>query len=327
MPTFLGMAPSKPHAPLSSSYVNPHQKKTPSTPNIPHPTYSDLPSAYDAAIQEWTTIQAAHTTVHGILERTESFAPLPPDLHPPIPGSSDTTTTPFGPLLRHRSYDISLIWALLHLAKILILRSHPAMPPAAQIAAGVCAPATAPYAMLIGRIAASIPLGDELSPFLGAVLTESTMSLFFAGVQYQDARQREWLVTRLLEVMKRTGWASAGQVARACETSWEKAAEIGRGPPYVRRTKVFEENLVHGPGFFDDSSIWREKEGRMAGGVGAGGGLGHENEAHGAASRGAEDMSENRERGYVMKTMVSPWARNLLGTEEDFRGGMERVGL
>ena len=188
--------------------------------------------------------------------------------------------------------------------------------------------------MLIGRIAASIPLGDELSPFLGAVLTESTMSLYFAGVQYQDAGQREWLVTRLLEVMKRTGFASAGQVARACETSWEKAAEIGRGPPYVRRTKVFEENLVNGPGFFDDSTIWREKEGRMAGGVGgivgegaSAGGVGYVSEAHGAVSRDAEGMAENRERGYVLKSMASPWTRNLLGTEEDFRGGMERVGL
>jgi hypothetical protein len=155
--------------------------------------------------------------------------------------------TPFGPALIHRSYDISIIWTLLHLAKIILIRSHPAMPPAAQMAAGVGAQATQPYATLIGRITAGmrLPMGEDLSPSLGSVLTESTLSLFFAGVQYQDPRQREWLITRLLDIDRRTGWASAGIIARGCETAWEKAASMGRGPPYERRTRrVGEEGPV-----------------------------------------------------------------------------------
>ena len=260
---------------------------------------------------------AAHATVAQILTNAEAFAPLPPDICPPVPSGKDNMT-PFGPALVHRSYDISIIWTLLHLAKIILLRSHPAMPPAAQMAAGVGAQATQPYAMLIGRITAGmqIPLGEDLSPSLGAVLTESTLSLFFAGVQYQDPTQREWLITRLLEVDRRTGWASAGIIARGCETAWEKAAAMGRGPPYERRTRRIGEQgpLVLDPMAPQGSSSWRERDGD-AFGKGAG------------QQMGGTGRERNEEKGFIVKSRIPPWAMNLLGTEEDLRVGMERVGL
>jgi hypothetical protein len=310
MPDFFGMAPTGPTAPLSSSYANPNYQRSPPTPNTPHPRYNDLPAAYQNALAEWEAVSAVQTTISHILTNTEAFAPLPPDLCPPVPGTMGNMT-PFGPALVHRSYDISIIWTLVHLAKIILLRSHPAMPPAAQMAAGVCAPATQPYATLIGRITAGmqIPLGEDLSPSLGAVLTESTLSLFFAGVQYQDPKQREWVITRLLDIDRRTGWASAGIIARGCETAWQKAADMGRGPPYQRRTrKVGEE----GPIEVDSrSNTWSDRTDAVSGSEGAVGGNG----------------GRVPERGFVVKSRPPPWAMNLLGTEEDLRVGMERVGL
>ncbi|KAH5089444.1 hypothetical protein HBH72_229680 [Parastagonospora nodorum] len=315
MPEFLGMAPSGPHAPLSSTYANPNYQRSPPTPSAPHPKYADLPAAYQAAMEEWETITAAHNTVSSILTNTESFAPLPPDTYPPVPGGTGNMT-PFGPALIHRSYDISIIWCLLHLAKIMLLRSHPAMPPAAQMAAGVGAPATKTYAMLIGRITAGmqLPAGEDLSPSLGAVLTESSLSLFFAGVQYQAPAQREWLITRLVDVDRRTGWASAGIIAQGCETAWDRAAAMGRGPPYKRRLKRVGEE---GP-LLKEDKVAEVPRDRL-----------YEDEEDASLQRGGPigGGQGNRERGFVVKNRPGTWAMNLLGTEEDLRAGMERVGL
>lgn len=329
MPNFYGMAPAHPPAPLPPSYENPNYKRSPTTPNTPHPKFGDLPAAYEKAKEEWDAISAAHATVAHILESTDSFGPLPAEFYPPVPGdSSSGNMTPFGPAVIHRSYDISILWTLLHLAKIILLRSHPAMPPAAQMAAGVCAAATQPYAMLIGRITAGmqIPLGEDLSPFLGAVLTESTMSLFFAGVQFQDPTQREWLITRLLEIDRRTGWASSGIIARGCETAWDKAASMGRGPPYKRRTRRSGEE---GPLVLEEiptAGNWRAKE-KNDYGKGA---RVHEEEDRQdvkGQSQGAVRGSIGGDNRFIVKSRVSPWALNLLGTEEELRAGMERFGL
>lgn len=317
MPNFYGMAPARPHVPITSQYANPDHERSPPTPNAPHPQYADLPSAYESAISEWESINAAQATVAQVLANTASFAPLPQELQV-IPPGETSTMTPFGPALVHRSYDVSVIWALLHLSKILLLRSHPAMPPAAMMAAGVCAQATGPYATLIGRMTAGmqLPMGEDLSPFLGSVLQESTMSLFFAAVQYQDAAQREWTITRLLEIDRRTGWASAGIIARGVETSWERAAQMGRGPPYKRRTRRVGEE---GPLVLEEedmgSSNWRNQE---VDDVGKGSQM---------QSHEVEEQSGQGETRYLMKPRMVTWAKNVFGTEEDLQAGMERVGL
>jgi len=315
MPNFFGMAPARPHAPITSNYANPDYERSPPTAHVPLPEYADLPSSYDSAIQEWDNINAAHATIAQVLSSTESFAPLPPELQV-IPPGETSTMTPFGPALVHRSYDISVLWTLLHLAKIILLRSHPAMPPAMMMAAGVCAQATGPYATLIGRITAGmqLPTSADLSPFLGSVLQESTMSMFFAGVQYQDPAQREWTITRLLEVDRRTGWASAGIIARGVETSWEKAADMGRGPPYKRRTRRVGED---GPLVLEEEggspSTWRH----------------HERDNAVAQGARMEEMVQDTsdERRYIVKPRMVTWARNVFGTEEDLQAGMERIGL
>ncbi|KAF2180620.1 hypothetical protein K469DRAFT_692810 [Zopfia rhizophila CBS 207.26] len=335
MPTFYGMAPSMPNMPPPSSYTNPNTNphNSPQIAHAPSPeTTSDLAAAYDAALEDWTSISHAHATISNIMSNSPSFAPLTPDL-----SFGGNNTTPFGPALVHRSYDISILWALLHLSNILLLRSHPAMPPAAMVAASVCAPATAPYATLVGRIAAGLQTPSSkdapLNPSLGAALIESTMSLFFAGITYQDPVQREWLITRLLDIDRRTGWASAGVIARSCETSWEKAAELGKGNPYPRRrTRRFGEE---GPVVLDV-----DESGNNGSGTGGGwGGTSIIRDAGGGgrAAQGWMDMNEQprrenyqgEEKRFVMKyrQALVPWAMNILATDEDLRLGMERVRL
>lgn len=52
--------------------------------------------------------------------------------------------------------------------------------------------------------------------------------------QYQNAAQRNWTVNRLRDIARLTGWQTSHAIITGIETSWTKAAEVGRGPPYVR---------------------------------------------------------------------------------------------
>lgn len=360
-PGFYGMTPSQGPVPIPSSYTNYNH---PNAPRQPQPsssnttsrqktTFPDLPAAYAAALEEWHSLSAAHATLASALSSTPTFSPLTTDLYP------TTHPTPFGPALLHGSYAISAIWLLLHLSQILLLRSHPACPPAAIMAASVVARATEPYANLIGRIAAGFPMppqeaGDAnpLTPAIGAAHIDSAVALFFAGVQVQDGTQRAWLVERLLEVDRRTGWASAGVIARSCETCWERAGEAGKGPPYRRRTKRFGEgvgrderlerseeerrragrrdveNLLSTP--HDRLAAARrvaEEEERLAGG-GAEMAGGNEMGREGGVDARSGEWSD-KERRYVVRNRAAfpPWAMNLLADEEDLRIGLGRVDL
>jgi len=194
-----------------------------------HQDNLDLQAATATALEEWQQTQAAMNNLRSHFG--PDYRPLSAEYYPPL-------ITAFGEALHYRSYDIGVTWAIYYMCQIILTRSHPAMPPAAMMAAGVAAAQTAHFANEIGRIASGIiptPANQPLNPSLGAALVEVTMPLFFAGVQYGDAAQRAWLVERILEVEVRTGWASAGLIARGCETAWVKAAHAGRGPPYQRR--------------------------------------------------------------------------------------------
>lgn len=142
------------------------------------------------------------------------------------------------------------------------------------------------------------------------------MSLFFAGVQYQDAAQREWTITRLLEIDRRTGWASAGIIARGVETSWERAAQMGRGPPYKRRTRrVGEEGpLVIEEEGGSPSATWRHKEPDSAVG-------------QGAMTQEAIDSGAENDRRYLVKPRMVTWAKNVFGNEEDLASGLNGIQL
>ena len=164
----------------------------------------------------------------------ESFGP---DYQPLSPDHMQPLSTPFGPALYYRSYSIACIWTLFYTARIVAMRAHPSMPPASMMAAGVAAPRTAAWANTIGRICAGIqPINNTtpLNPSHGAALMESCMGLFHAGVQYRDAAQRGWTITKLRDIARLTGWQTSALIASGCERSWMKAAEMGRGPPYQR---------------------------------------------------------------------------------------------
>lgn len=46
--------------------------------------------------------------------------------------------------------------------------------------------------------------------------------------------QRHWIIRRLHDVARLTGWQSSRQIAEGCESAWSKAAAMGKGPPYVQ---------------------------------------------------------------------------------------------
>ncbi|KAF1982629.1 hypothetical protein K402DRAFT_424384 [Aulographum hederae CBS 113979] len=248
---FYGMAPAAPAASMPSSY-SAHKPDSPTSSSPGSTTSSpsyDLAAATAAAVDEWGQIRAALNVFASHFG--PGFQPLSAEYHQPL-------ATPFGEALAFRSYDIGVLWGLYYMCQIILIRAHPHMPPAAMMAAGVAAQHTAKYANDIGRIAFGIipgPSNLPLNPSLGASLCEITMPLFFAGVQYQDFHQRTWLVTHIRDICARTGWASAGMIAAGCERAWERAAQVGRGPPWQRMTDrmppLNEDERVHrGTGHF-----------------------------------------------------------------------------
>ncbi|KAL9118004.1 MAG: hypothetical protein Q9187_005456 [Circinaria calcarea] len=109
------------------------------------------------------------------------------------------------------------------------------MPPAAMVAAGVAAPQTAHWAKRLGRICAGLQparSNQPLNPSLGAALLESTIGIFFAGIQYQDPHQRKYVIDILRNINELTGWTTSSMIGAGLEVSWTKMAEAGRGPPY-----------------------------------------------------------------------------------------------
>ena len=232
---FYGMAPAGRSRMPSSYGVDPIRSPSES----PIREEFDLASSTESAIQEWEQIRDALDVFSSNLGPT--YQPLPAEYTTPF-------QTPFGEAIQYRSYDIGILWAIFHMARLILVRSHPNMPPAATMAVGVAAQQTAWIANTIGRIAAGIvptSLDEPISPVLGSALVDSTMPLFFAGVQLTDSAQRAWLVSRVRKIEERTSWASIGVIASGCETAWVKAAEAGRGPPYerVRDTNNVDERV------------------------------------------------------------------------------------
>lgn len=187
---------------------------------------------YTEAEHEWEEILSAMNTFAQALGR--DFQPLPADV-------TTSISTPFGPALQYRTHTIAVIWGLYYAGRILLHRLHPSMPPAMMMAAGVAASTTAEYAQTVGRITAGIYYpqrynlqAGSLSPTLGSSLTEMTMPIFFAAVQYVDPAQRGWTIAKLRDVSRLTGWKTSDAIAGGCEKAWIIAAKHGRGPPYER---------------------------------------------------------------------------------------------
>ena len=244
-----------------------------------------LDIATHEAETEWTAISQAFDVLFESFGPT--FAPLDSEHMTPM-------ATPFGPALYYRSYSIACVLIMYFSGRIVCQRVKPNMPPAAMAAAGVAAQSTAQYANAIGRIVAGIhPLDSTatINPHHGAALMDSCMGLFHAGVQYRDAAQRGWTITKLRDVSRLTGWQTSSLIASGCERAWIRAAEMGRGPPY---TAVMDQSAK------DDRVAGRGRDPRDL-------------------ERPAKDNNDRRFITVNAGTRVY-WALGILGIEEDMKG-------
>ncbi|RYP48387.1 hypothetical protein DL769_011204 [Monosporascus sp. CRB-8-3] len=232
---FAGMMPASDKVPMPAGFSPPRE----ASPRSNDPDEMDLETLTAEAHQEWNSLVQAFEqfrTYFGL-----EFQPLDGDAHP-------AKATPFGPAAHYRTYSIAGIWMNYYMGYIMLHRAHPDMPPVAMMAAGLAAPMTAPYAREIGRIAAgleeNISCLNVVSTLMGAALIESAFCLFVAGVQYRQDVERHWLIRRLHDIARLTGWQSARQIADGCESAWMKAAALGRGPPYERAPDLNTDPLV-----------------------------------------------------------------------------------
>lgn len=197
------------------------------------PESTDLDATTAAALREWEGILRAFETLRDHFG--PQFEPMGIDVHPARP-------TPFGLAAHYRTYSIAGIWMNYYMGLIVLHRAHPTMPPIAMVAAGLSAQTTAGYCLEVGRIAAgleeNIACLTSVTTLMASALIECCFPLFVAGIQYRDDPQRQWVIRRLHDIARLTGWQSARQIAVGCETAWSKAAQMGRGPPYTRSANV-----------------------------------------------------------------------------------------
>ncbi|KAI5868638.1 hypothetical protein GGS23DRAFT_41290 [Durotheca rogersii] len=223
---FPGMMPASEKVAMPMGF-SPQRESTPSSESSSEP--SDLDTRTAEAYREWEDIKEAFEVLRGRFG--PEFEPLGADIYP-------AKATPFGLAAHYRTYSIAGIWMNYYMGLIVLHRAHPTMPPVAMVAAGISAATTARYTMEVGRIAAGLEENIEqlanVSTLMAAALIECCFPLFVAGIQYREDFQRQWLIQRLHDIARLTGWQSARQIAAGCESAWTKAAQMGRGPPYVR---------------------------------------------------------------------------------------------
>ncbi|SPO05939.1 related to UPC2 - regulatory protein involved in control of sterol uptake [Cephalotrichum gorgonifer] len=229
-PMFPGMFPTPGKVSAPMGFSPPPREASPQSDGMDE---GDLEKATRAALETWESIRLAFESFRSRLG--PSFQPLGDEY-------VDRRETPFGTAVQYRTFSVAGIWLTFYMGLICLYRAHPSMPPAAMMAAGRSARETAPFAKEIGRIAAGLSDEDlsnssEITTLVGAAFIECSFPLFVAGIQYTDAAQRRWLVHRLHDISRLTGWGSARQIAAGCEAAWVRAAQMGRGPPYLRHSE------------------------------------------------------------------------------------------
>ena len=174
MPSFSGMVPGVGEAKLPMGF----ERTRDDSPQSTSSDDIDLETKRIEAEEEWQEIRNAFSVLEDHFG--EDFEPLGLEYSAPI-------QTPFGTALQYRTYGIAGIWMNFYMALISCHRSHPSMPPAAMMAAGIAARQTASFANELGRIAAGISpdcsMTAQVSPGVGAALIESATCLFVSGVQ------------------------------------------------------------------------------------------------------------------------------------------------
>lgn len=249
-PAFPGIVPTTGNFNVPRGFTPPAASSPQSDSTDEH----DPEASFQAALQEWEAIKHAFE----VFENS-----LGPEFQPLRPEYSDKRDSPFGMTMQYRTFSVAGIWMNYYMGMINLFRTHPSMPPAAMQAAGMSARQTAQYSNKLGRVAAG--LSDdcsqmtEITTLVSAAFIESCFCLFVAAIevrgcrmrkglniepeliimlQYQDEAQRRWVVRRLRDIARLTGWQSARRIADGCESSWIKAAQLGRGAPYSRTTEA-----------------------------------------------------------------------------------------
>ncbi|KIW32926.1 uncharacterized protein PV07_04439 [Cladophialophora immunda] len=191
----------------------------------------------------------AFTEYNEISKAFDTFAEsLGPEFEP-LKQNGPPVATPFGPALIYKNGAVACIWACYYVGRISLQRLHPEMPPAAMVAAGVTGHLTREYTQMVGKICAGLysrqlyGQSGALDPSFAGYLMESTFFLLFAAIQYTDAAQRGWTISKLKDVERRCGWRTSGAIAGACETAWERMGQAGRGPPYERTLAAHSEDI------------------------------------------------------------------------------------
>ncbi|KAH7238307.1 hypothetical protein BKA59DRAFT_241849 [Fusarium tricinctum] len=224
-PSFPGIVPTDGNFQVPRGFTPPRETSPESECTEDH----DVEASYHAALYEWESIKRG-------FEAYESS--LGPEFQPLKPEFSDRRDSPFGMTLQYRTFSVAGIWMNFYMGKINLIRCHPSMPPAAMQAAGMSARQTGPYSNKVGRIAAGlsedVSQATEITTLVSAAFIESCFCLFVAAIEYQDEKQRHWVIRHLRDITRLTGWQSAERIATGCESSWMKAAQLGRGPPYMR---------------------------------------------------------------------------------------------
>ncbi|KAM6533718.1 hypothetical protein FALCPG4_006677 [Fusarium falciforme] len=228
-PAFPGIVPTTGNFKVPRGFTPPAGSSPQSDSTDEH----DPEASFQAALQEWEAIKHAFE----VFENS-----LGPEFQPLRPEYSDKRDSPFGMTMQYRTFSVAGIWMNYYMGMIHLFRTHPSMPPAAMQAAGMSARQTAQYSNKLGRVAAG--LSDdcsqmtEITCLVSAAFIESCFCLFVAAIEYQDDGQRRWVVRRLRDIARLTGWQSARRIADGCESSWIKAAQLGRGAPYARTTEA-----------------------------------------------------------------------------------------
>lgn len=203
----------------------------------PSPTSTDSAEDHDLETQTRYALEE-HAAITQAFDLFESQ--LSPD-YQPVGSSHIQIITPFGPALQYKSHSVATLWTYFTMGRILLRRMHPHSPPAAMVSAGVNARVTHDDAQTIGRICGGLFAqhnyllqAGHVDYILSGAVMEVTFPLLFAAVQYQDHVQRGWTVGKLNEISQVIGWHTSAAIAVACESMWEKAGSMGRGPPYQR---------------------------------------------------------------------------------------------
>ena len=238
-PAFNGMMPPPPLPPkMSASFHAMNEQLQGRSSTVPDQESGEQASSEMDLNAETEQALAEHAAMKNAFD---VFAQsLGPDFEPLVNDGSFPQTSPFGAPIRYRSPAIGAIWLHYYVGRVLLYRLHPQMPPAAMVSASVTAHLTKEYALTAGKVAAGLYAmtpgapGDPLDPTLAGALIESTFPLLFAAIQYQDASQRGWTISKLHDIARMTGWQTSGAVAAACEIAWERMGLAGKGPPYTR---------------------------------------------------------------------------------------------